>query len=126
MFLKAFTLCKVVKCCVHIISRMATGNHMYSRDHHNADRRRLFPEVCTVYVYPNLCYDVLTLSPRSPCFYLSAVQKKSFKTLWEKEKLLLTSNFSFSHSVSFPFGELSTIFIKSKIVVCIRFEFGRV
>ena len=24
---------------------------------------------------------------------------KSFKTLWEKEKLLVTSNFSFSHSV---------------------------
>ena len=26
------------------------------------------------------------------------------KTLWEKEKLLVTSNFSFSHSVFFPFG----------------------
>ena len=33
------------------------------------------------------------------------------KTLWEKEKLLVTSNFSFSHSVSYPFGELSAIFI---------------
>ena len=26
------------------------------------------------------------------------------KTLWEKEKLLVTSNFSFSHSVFYPFG----------------------
>ena len=35
------------------------------------------------------------------------------KTLWEKEKLLVTSNFSFSHSVFYPFGELCAIFIKS-------------
>ena len=26
------------------------------------------------------------------------------KTLWEKEKLLVTSNLSFSHSVFYPFG----------------------
>ena len=26
------------------------------------------------------------------------------KTLWEKEKLLVTSNFSFAHSVFYPFG----------------------
>ena len=26
------------------------------------------------------------------------------KTLWEKEKLLVTSNFSFSHSVFYPYG----------------------
>ena len=26
------------------------------------------------------------------------------KTLWEKEKLLVTSNFSFSHHVFYPFG----------------------
>ena len=26
------------------------------------------------------------------------------KTLWEKEKLLVTSDFSFSHSVFYPFG----------------------
>ena len=36
------------------------------------------------------------------------------KTLWEKEKLLVTSNFSFSRSVFYPFGELSAIFIKLK------------
>ena len=29
------------------------------------------------------------------------------KTLWEKEKLLVTSNFSFTHSVFYLFRELS-------------------
>ena len=36
------------------------------------------------------------------------------KTLWEKEKLLLTSNFSFFHSVFYPFRELIVIYIKLK------------
>ena len=44
----------------------------------------------------------------------------------EKEKLLVTSNFSFSHSVFYLFGELSAIFIKFDIVVCNLFQFGRV
>ena len=48
------------------------------------------------------------------------------KTLREKEKLLVTSNFSFSHSVFNPFGELLAISIKFKIVVCKVFEIGRV
>ena len=48
------------------------------------------------------------------------------KTLWEKEKLLVTSNFSFSHSVFYSFEKLSTIFMRFKIVVCNFFEFGRV
>ena len=46
--------------------------------------------------------------------------------MWEKEKLLVTSNFSFSHSVFYLFVELSAIFIKSEIVVCKIFQFGRV
>ena len=40
------------------------------------------------------------------------------KTLGEKEKFLVTSNSSFSHSVFYPFGELSAIFIIFEIVVC--------
>ena len=39
------------------------------------------------------------------------------KTRWEKEKLLVTSNFSFSHSVFHPLGVLCAIFINLKIVV---------
>ena len=48
------------------------------------------------------------------------------KTMWEKEKLLLTTNFSFSHNVFYPFGELSANLIKFKIVVSKLFQFGRV
>ena len=44
------------------------------------------------------------------------------KTLWEKEKLLVTSNFSFSHSIFYPFGELSAIVITFEIVVCKLFN----
>ena len=47
------------------------------------------------------------------------------KPLQEKEKLLVTSNFSFSHSVFYPFWQLSAIFIKLNIVVCKLFQFGR-
>ena len=46
----------------------------------------------------------ITLSLRSPGFYLSAVQ--ILKILWEKEKSHIMSNFSFYHSVFYPFGEL--------------------
>ena len=48
------------------------------------------------------------------------------KTLWEKEKLLVTSNFSFSNSVFYPFWELYGIFITFEIGICKLFEFGRV
>ena len=48
------------------------------------------------------------------------------KTLWEKEKLLVTNNFSFFHSVFYPFGELSVIFIKFEIVLCNIFKSERV
>ena len=40
------------------------------------------------------------------------------KTLWGKEKLLVTSNFSFSHSVFCPVRELSTIFLIKLKIVC--------
>ena len=56
---------------------------------------------------------------------MSAVQV-FLKTLWEKEKLLIMSNFSFSHSVLYPFKEFSSIFIKCETVVCKLFQFERV
>ena len=55
--------------------------------------------------------------PNKPWF-LRVCSTSLLKTQWGKEKLLVTSNFSFSHSVFYPFGELYTIFIKLKIVVC--------
>ena len=41
--------------------------------------------------------------PNKPWF-LRVCCTSLLKTVWEKEKLLLTSNFSFSHSVFHPFG----------------------
>ena len=64
-------------------------------------------------------------SPNKPWF-LRVCSKGLLKTLWEKEKLLVTSNFSFSHSVFYPFGKLTAIFIKFEVVVCKFFEFGTV
>ena len=55
--------------------------------------------------------------PNKP-WCLRACSTSLFTTLWEKEKLLVTSNFSFSHSVFYPSGELSASFIESEIVVC--------
>ena len=53
----------------------------------------------------------LTLSQTSPGFYVSAVEV-FLKTLWEQEKFPMMNKFSFSHSVFYPFGEFSDIFIK--------------
>ena len=55
--------------------------------------------------------------PNKPWF-LRVCSTGLLKTLSEKEKLLITSNFSFSHSVSYPYEELSFIFIKFKTVGC--------
>ena len=63
--------------------------------------------------------------PNNPWF-LRVCSTSHLKTLWEKEKLLITSNFSFSRSVFYQIGELSAIFIKLEIVVCKLFQFGRV
>ena len=45
------------------------------------------------------------------------------KTMWgKKKKLLVTSTFSFSHSVFYHFGKHPAIFIKFKIVICKLFK----
>ena len=63
--------------------------------------------------------------PNKPWF-LRVCSTSIFKTLWEKEKLLVMSNFSFSHSVFYHLGSLSIIFIKFEIVVCNFFQLRRV
>ena len=60
--------------------------------------------------------------PNKPWFFC-VCSTSLLKTQWEKEKWLGTSNFSFTHSVFYPFGELSGIFIKFKIVVYRLFQF---
>ena len=61
--------------------------------------------------------------PNKPWF-LRVCSTSLLKTLWEKEKLLVMSNFSFSNIVFCPFWELSVIFIKFKIVIWKLFQFG--
>ena len=63
--------------------------------------------------------------PNKPWF-LRVCSTILLKTLLEKEKLLIMSNFSFSKSVFYHVGELSAIFIRFDIVVCKLFQFGRV
>ena len=74
----------------------------------------------------NMYYtNVINPFPNKPWF-LRVCSTGLLKTLWEKEKLLVTSNFSFSRSVFFPLWELSPIFINFEIVVCKPFQFGSV
>ena len=49
-----------------------------------------------------------------------------WKHCGKRKKMLATSNFSFSHSVFYLFGELYTFFIKFEIVVCKLFQFGKI
>ena len=49
--------------------------------------------------------------PNKPWF-LRVCITSLLKTLWEKEKLLVTSNFSFSHCIFYLSEELSAIYIK--------------
>ena len=63
--------------------------------------------------------------PNKPWF-LRVCCTSLLKTLREKEKLLVKSNFSFSRSVFYPLGELSSISIEFKIVIYKLFRFGRV
>ena len=70
-------------------------------------------------------YNWIIPFPNKPWF-LHVCSTSLLNMLREKEKLLMMSNFSFSHSVFYPFRELSAIFIKLKIVFCKLLQFGRV
>ena len=72
-----------------------------------------------------LCIWQFNPFPNKP-LYLHICSTSLSKTQWEKEKLLVTRNFSFSCSVFYQFGELSAIFIKLEFVVCKLFHFRRV
>ena len=59
----------------------------------------------TVFLYPF----------RNKNWFLRVCSISLLKTLWENEKLLVTSNFSFSHSVFYPFEELSSFSLNLKM-----------
>ena len=77
-------------------------------------------ECVYMYMY-NTVRRKFNIFPNKPWF-LHVSNTSLLKTLREKEKLLVTSNFSFSHSVFYPFGKLSAILIQVKIVVCKLFQ----
>ena len=74
---------------------------------------------------PGLVLEKVNSFPNKPWF-LCVCRRILLKSMREKEKLLVTSNFSFSHSVFYPYGELPAVFIELKIVACQLFHFGRV
>ena len=57
---------------------------------------------------------------------LRVCSRSLLKTLWEKEKLLVTSNFSFSHSVLYSFVYFQPFPSKLKVLSANFFKFGRV
>ena len=73
-------------------------------------------EVVTLEYYNYIIYLTVYPSPNKPLF-LYVKRTISLKTLWEKEKLPETSNFSFSHSIFNVFGKLFTIFIEFKNLI---------
>ena len=87
--------------------QIAGNQHFF----HNISKR-LFRQGCKKSA---LCGKGLTLSQTNPGFYMSAVQV-FWKHCGKREKLLITSNFSFSHSVFYPF--LRTFFHFHKIWNC--------
>ena len=66
-----------------------------------------------------------TLNPFPKKLWILRVFSTSLlKTMWEKKKSLVKSNFCFSHIVFSPIGELSAIFNKFEICHLQLWEFG--
>ena len=84
-------------------------------------RRKWFLGLALVLVFSVyiICYCIggnryvhLTVFPKKPWF-LRGCNSRLLKTLWEKEKLLVTSYFSSSHSVFHHFGVLLPFLFKN-------------
>ena len=88
-------------CCLHMLSIWTSLN---------------FCHLVKKLSQTKICLLAYNPFPKKPWF-LRVCTNSLLKGLWEKEKLLVTSNFSFSHRVFYPFEELSAIFIKVKIVL---------
>ena len=62
----------------------------------------------------------------TPSRLFTAKKETFLKTLWEKEKMLGTSIFSFSHNVFCPYQNKFQIYSRIYFVVCKFFQFGPV
>ena len=86
-----------------------------------------FSMTATVFVViENTCliHTVVNPFPNKPLFW-RVCRNSLLKTLWRKEKFLVTSNFSFSQCF-LPFWDLAAIFLQLKIIICKLSQFGRV
>ena len=63
--------------------------------------------------------------PNKPFWVLRVCSTSLLKTMLEKEKLLVMSNFSFFHSLFYLFREFSVLAIKFEIVVSKLLQLGR-
>ena len=63
--------------------------------------------------------------PNKPWF-LHVYGTSLLKTLWEKEKMLVTSIFSFSNSVFYSIKEINHQLSNTEFTVCKCFQFGNV
>ena len=68
------------------------------------------------------CFNLFPNKPWSLRVYITSL----LKTLWEKEKMLVTSIFSCSHSVFYSIQEINHHFSNIHLVVCKCFQFGLV
>ena len=79
-------------------------------------------------IFPSLTFvrlkSALTHSHTMTPFDTSG-KKRLFKTLWEKEKMLVTSIFSFSHHVFYPIKDRNHHICYIYFVVCKYFQFGQ-
>ena len=56
---------------------------------------------------------------------LTTLNQRAFENIGEKEKMLVTSIFSFFHNVFYPLKERNHHFSDIKFVVCNCFQFGQ-
>ena len=101
--------------CHHLVNQFPGGKLL------NQTKLKAFAE--DILNVTKMIMSVFNPFPNKPWF-LRICSASCLKTLWGKEKLLATSNFSFSHSIFYPFRELSAILIKFEIVVCKLSNFG--
>ena len=72
-------------------------------------------EICSALDISMLGLSLQAVFPKQALVFYVATVQVTLKTPWEKEKLLLTSNFTFSHRVFYPFDALLAIFTKLKL-----------
>ena len=117
-----------IACCDSVFKRLVLLTRLFGKELN--DGHKHFILSCNIFKHVLLLVGKLQIwwlnpFPNKPWFLRVRITSL-LKTLWEKEKLLVTSNFSFSHSVFYLFGELPAIFIKFEIDVCKLFQFERV